>query len=286
MALARLLLCSQPDAGLNCGRCKSCALTASGSHSDFRWLQPEGKSQIIKVDQVRAAIDFLSRTAALGQHKVVVIQPADRMNANAANALLKALEEPAAGSYLVLVCDRFYGLPATVRSRCQVLNVGVPEVDLALSWLTRLTGDHEQSQRLLSLANGRPLLAEKIYREDTEKILAARRQSVHQLLLGEVTAQVALAAVAEAPVEDTLELLLSLLADLLKSLPRALIAGAAGKSNFALIDEVKRLRQMLLAGANPNGQLLLEALLGRVQRELGSLHLGDTMRGERSNAYE
>ncbi|MEP1594728.1 MAG: DNA polymerase III subunit delta', partial [Halieaceae bacterium] len=94
-ALSRLLLCHEPVDGLNCGHCSACNLSANGSHGDFRWLAPEEKSRLIKVEQVRSATDFVSRTASYGARKVLVLQPADAMNASSANALLKCLEEPA-----------------------------------------------------------------------------------------------------------------------------------------------------------------------------------------------
>ena len=90
LALARLLLCQQPQDGLNCGRCHPCELSASGSHGDFRWLQPEGKSRVIKIDQVRQLVEFATKTASFGKRKVVVLSPANSMNISAANALLKS----------------------------------------------------------------------------------------------------------------------------------------------------------------------------------------------------
>ena len=105
LALARLLLCQSPSGGLNCGKCHACELSANGSHGDLRWLQPEEKSRVIKIDQVRETVNFATKTANFGANKVVVIAPADVMNTNAANALLKSLEEPSAGTFLILVCN-------------------------------------------------------------------------------------------------------------------------------------------------------------------------------------
>ncbi len=53
LALARMLLCQSPSGGLNCGQCHACELSATGAHGDFLWLQPEEKSRVIKIDQVR-----------------------------------------------------------------------------------------------------------------------------------------------------------------------------------------------------------------------------------------
>ena len=88
LALARLLLCQAPSGGLNCGKCHACELSASGSHGDLRWLQPEERGKAIKIDQIRDTVSFATKTANFGANKVVVIAPADAMNINAANALL------------------------------------------------------------------------------------------------------------------------------------------------------------------------------------------------------
>jgi len=129
MALARYLLCSEVRAGTNCGACAACERSAAGVHGDFRWVQPEGDSRVIKVDQVRALVEFLNQTAGFGARKVVVLAPADAMNVNAFNALLKSLEEPSSDTFLILVSDRLYQVPATIRSRCQLWRIPSPTMD-------------------------------------------------------------------------------------------------------------------------------------------------------------
>ena len=89
LSLSRLLLCAHAEGGLNCGRCHACELSAGGSHGDFRWVQPEGKSRVIKIDQIREVVRFSNMTAGFGLRKVMVLAPADSMNVNAFNALLK-----------------------------------------------------------------------------------------------------------------------------------------------------------------------------------------------------
>ena len=86
LALARRLLCHRPADGLNCGECHACALSASGGHGDMRWLAPEDKSRVIKIDQVRDVVAFANKTSGFGARKVIVLSPADSMNSNAANA--------------------------------------------------------------------------------------------------------------------------------------------------------------------------------------------------------
>ena len=106
-ALAQLLLCLSPIEGTPCGKCRGCMLNKAQNHPDLIVISPEEGAKGIKVDQVRALIEDLGKTAQQGGYKVVVLEPAEAMNANAANALLKSLEEPAASTLLILVCH-FY----------------------------------------------------------------------------------------------------------------------------------------------------------------------------------
>lgn len=107
-------------------------------HADLRWLQkPDDKHQII-VDQVRELIADLNLTSYHGGGKVAVIEPADIMNTNAANSLLKTLEEPPGDALLVLIADRVGRLPATIFSRCQRIAFAAPPENLSLAWLDQL----------------------------------------------------------------------------------------------------------------------------------------------------
>ncbi|HQU16320.1 MAG: DNA polymerase III subunit delta' [Chromatiales bacterium 21-64-14] len=157
-AWARSLLCGHPDSeGNACGVCAACRQAAAGTHPDLRQLAPEG-GKSIAVDAVRGLAEFLSLMSQYGGAKVALIAPADRMTMGAANALLKTLEEPPAGSLLLLSSDRAGLLPATVRSRCQRITFTVPPRDQALAWLAPQVpaGDAEL---LLALAAGAPLTA-------------------------------------------------------------------------------------------------------------------------------
>ncbi len=84
-------------------QCKSCLLLKAGSHPDNYLLEPEEADKAIKVDQVRDLVSFVVQTAQMGGRKVVLIEPVEAMNINAANALLKSLEEPSGDTVLLLV---------------------------------------------------------------------------------------------------------------------------------------------------------------------------------------
>ena len=206
LALARLLLCHQPDGGLNCGECHACKLSAKGNHGDFRWLEPEGKSRVIKVEQIRDVVEFTQKTAGFGARKVVVLAPAESMNVNAGNALLKSLEEPAPDTYLILICHRIHGIPATVRSRCQILRLQMPDTGQCIEWLDESTGDCDQSSKLLGLTNGQPLLAEQLYRNDGVDLLSNQRLGLLALLQGQISVTEAGSLWQETAAEDFLRL--------------------------------------------------------------------------------
>jgi DNA polymerase-3 subunit delta' len=94
-------------------------LLAAGTHGDFRWVSVIDGKQSIGVDQVRAACDFVAKTAGYGSLKALVIEGADKLTTAAANALLKTLEEPQGDTLIMLISRRPWLLPATIRSRCQ-----------------------------------------------------------------------------------------------------------------------------------------------------------------------
>lgn len=155
--IARLALCESPGVD-PCGACPSCLLLAAGSHPDLQRLEvPEDKKQI-PIDSVRAMIEALSMKSYRGRRKVAIIDPADALNVNGANALLKTLEEPSGEALLVLTVSRPERLPATIASRCQRVKVRAPGHAEALEWLRGIdpAGDWEPRLRLSA---GAPLAA-------------------------------------------------------------------------------------------------------------------------------
>lgn len=158
--LARALLCEHPDTeGEACGQCRSCRLFRAGSHPDFSVVQPPEDGKIIKVDQIRALCAFLGYTAQYGGYKIALLEPADLMNVNAANSLLKTLEEPPGNGLLLLVTAQPARLPATVRSRCQKIRFDLPAAAVAVPWLAARVADGVAPAALLDIAGGAPLAA-------------------------------------------------------------------------------------------------------------------------------
>lgn len=179
-ALAASLLCSSPGGdGQPCGRCQGCHLLEVGNHPDYRRLQPEEPSKVIKIDMIREFTRGENLTAQAGGYKLVIIEPADAMNQAAANALLKTLEEPVPWTLMLLVTSAPGRLPATIRSRCQKLQIEVPDRRLASQWLVD-QGVRGDPDLLLALASGAPIKALELATEET---LASRIK-----LLGEFAA--------------------------------------------------------------------------------------------------
>ena len=277
LALARLLLCAQPAAGLNCGHCHACELSASGNHGDFHWLEPEGKSRVIKVDQIRKIVDFSNKTANFGLRKLVVFSPAENMNINAANALLKVLEEPPANTHLILVCNRLHGLPATVRSRCQILRPAIPSREQSLVWLDQLCATRSDSEALLELAGGLPLLAERLHGQEEAEAMQRVAQAIKALLGGRLAAPSLAAALAEGDLGLTLAQLIGGIQAQLRALDGTGLRSGQARDAFALLDEIQQIQRALNAGSNPNQPLLLETVVSKVQRVLGDGGLGDNI---------
>jgi DNA polymerase-3 subunit delta' len=183
--IARELLCHSGKDGV-CDQCRSCELFNSGAHPDFREVTLEihpktgNLRDVIIVDQIRALIETLYKTTTISQRKVAIIHPAESMNVNAANALLKTLEEPVGETVQILVTHDPGRLPATVRSRCQRLHVGAPESSQALAWLEQaFDARHEDAVMALRASAGRPLEAGAMIEDgglsqyrDTERMLA------------------------------------------------------------------------------------------------------------------
>jgi DNA polymerase-3 subunit delta' len=129
--LAALVNCAAPPrrgaAGLPaaaCGACRHCRRIAADLHPDVLWLRPESKTRIIPIDPVRGLMGALQLKPTEAAVKVGVLAAADRLNAAAANAFLKTLEEPPARSLLLLLSTEPDRLLETILSRCQRLNLG------------------------------------------------------------------------------------------------------------------------------------------------------------------
>ncbi|WP_324657978.1 DNA polymerase III subunit delta' [Burkholderia thailandensis] len=182
--LAKGFLCETPrENGEPCGACAACTWFEQGHHPDYRIVVPEalaaelpgaadepkaadadegGKktktpSKEIKIEQVRALVDFCGIASHRGGARVVVLYPAEALNVAAANALLKTLEEPPSGVVFLLVSARIDRLLPTIVSRCRQWPMTVPAPDAAAAWLA--AQNVADANALLAEAGGAPLAA-------------------------------------------------------------------------------------------------------------------------------
>jgi DNA polymerase-3 subunit delta' len=182
-AAAALLLCQRVQAGADsgqaCGECTACLLHRQGNHPDFFLIQPEADaaelaeadaevvvstaekkkkpSKQIKIGQIREMLENIQTGTHQGGRRVILLAPAEAMNAATANALLKTLEEPPPDTVMLLVSSEPERLLPTIRSRCQGLGFGEPDRGLALNWLKE--NEIRDAANLLARYGGAPLLA-------------------------------------------------------------------------------------------------------------------------------
>lgn len=283
LAFAQWLQCEHPQPESACGQCKSCRLHAAGTHPDSFFIAPEAAGKQIKVDQIRELQNFASKRAQFDGYRVMTIAPAEAMNLNAANALLKLLEEPGDNAVLILVSHQVSGLLATIRSRCQAVNFPLPDKALALGWLQQpqqnsasLTAHN--AEQLLDIANGAPLSAQRYAEGDWLNQYGKLLVDFCALLHGRQDP----VQVAENWQQFPLPLLVDwwqswliafnryaalqnadAISPQLQPLLQLLTAKVSLNQSQAFYDQLCQARALLLSQANPNLRLLLESLLLR-----------------------
>jgi len=164
--MARTYLCetnrySSPEHKA-CGECHACRMMTAGSHPDFLSVErqwDDRKKRLkrdVNVEQTRNLLSFLSLSGAQSERRVVLVREAGKMNLQAANALLKGLEEPAFGSLLILVCEDVMSVPATVRSRCLLQAMTPLTDDECRGVLGDMGMDDKVLKFAVQLAHGQP----------------------------------------------------------------------------------------------------------------------------------
>lgn len=269
--LAASLLCDRNGASA-CGTCAGCRLFLSATHPDFYRVGLEEDASVIRVEQIRGLSESFSLKSYRGGSKVAFVDPADAMNINSFNALLKTLEEPSDNTYLVLTASRSDRLPRTIVSRCARLRLPLPAAGEALAWLNgrrKFVG----WERLLALANGAPFLALQYADAGLEEIDAKMQETLDSAGKGQLDIIATAAAWSRDQPEARLFWLESWLTGRLRE--AALSSDLAGdnrlpwlrvparepmiRAGYRLLDALREAR-MLLSGAL-NTQLLFEGLL-------------------------
>ena len=292
LALARTWLCEKPSEAGACGHCGSCHAIDVRTHADLCVLMPEvamqelgwpldektqsdiddkkrKASREIRVEAMRDAVGFAQRTSARGRGKVVLVYPAERMNAITANALLKTLEEPVGDVRFVLATEAAWQLLPTIRSRCIAFNLPWPDAAQAEAWLASHDIPVADAPALLRAAGGRPRDALRMARNGQSP--KAWSLLPKAMLRGEV------AALSDQPPPQAVDTLQKICHDLM-----ALSSGAeprfftsaelpAPPSAIALARWCKSLTNAAKTAEHPfNAGLMLEALVSEARSTLNS----------------
>jgi len=294
--ISALVLCESQDPR-PCGTCASCLLLRSDSHPDSYVVRLEEDAQQIKVDQVRGLIESLSLKSYRGGYKVGVIEGAEALNVNGANAFLKTLEEPTANTVLIMIARPSHRLPATIASRCLRLTLTPPAAEIARAWLEARARSHPKAGRdpdtgrdasapsasaaaaqswdaALALAGGAPLLALEL---NSSSEMAALDEDMRESLKQLASGSVDVTLLADRWMKSNPGLRLTWLENWITRRVRASLGGGTSHESaepvrlpaallkpkiralFELLDAARELRR--LASTGMNQQLALEALL-------------------------
>lgn len=196
---ARLLVCENRQGGEPCGSCDGCRWFLGGNHPDARIVEPEAiarnlvvpeegeeeppkekkkPSVVIRIDEIRALAGFVNLKSHRAGLRVAIIHPAEEITEQAANSMLKSLEEPPAGAIFLLVSHRPARLLPTIRSRCVSVPVPVPDAKAAAAWLA--AQGVRDAERWLAFAGGAALRA-------LEYATGKRGEAIERVLRGVAT---------------------------------------------------------------------------------------------------
>ena len=272
--LASALLCESPVNTLALGHCHSCQMFAAGSHPDFffastaygmhdspedesdgkvrKTKKPAAPSKQIKIDCIRDLINFSVHSAHQSGKRVAIIEPAELLNHNAANALLKTLEEPGEGLFIILVSHQPSRLLPTLRSRCQALLCQTPDHAQSIEWLRHHISP-ERAETALAFSHSAPLKAlaavhaehDLLYREVMLTLEACSQREVTYLFAAE--------SLAKHDAIMVLEWWLALVHRQSCANPSADMLGFS--------DRLMDARRKAQGTANPNARMLFETLL-------------------------
>ncbi|MCZ6889979.1 MAG: hypothetical protein O7H39_15955 [Gammaproteobacteria bacterium] len=220
------------------------------AHPDLRWIEPEDGT--IKIDQIRALSAFIAQTPRHGDRKVAIVDEAHHMNANSANALLKTLEEPPDGSYLVLVTDSLHQLIPTIRSRCQRVQLATPSPQAVSAWLTEQGVDHPHLDMLMVEYGNAPYRVMDAVERDEQPLWLA----LTGVRAGTLTA-------IDAADDLRKENLVDVTGRWLRHVHRMAQSGAAPVELLKLGDELTALRAAALSNTGLNKRIQLERLFLR-----------------------
>jgi DNA polymerase III subunit delta' len=211
-SMAQSMLCRKHDSGKACDTCRGCLSARKGLHPDLHFVTseafalelsearnqlasryfdaPEASSatrkpkRVIGVNQVRLLIERLGTHSHRGGVRLALVAPASSLNVNAANALLKILEEPPGDTRFLLVCASRNSVPATILSRVTVLEIRTPAMDVSTRWLVERGVPSRHCGELLALTSGAPLAAFGLFEKGIMESVERWREDLLKLIEG------------------------------------------------------------------------------------------------------
>jgi len=270
LQLIHFLLCATPKNNMPCGTCRECHLLSVGSHPGLSIIKPEPNkktgvmSKVIVVDQIRDVIDTINQTSFNAGRKILMISPCDVLNPAAANALLKSLEEPPPNTFFVLVSQNPSRLLATIRSRCQLVDLPLPKAAEAENWLKESIAETAQRKYLLAISGNNPLLVLQWQENESIDSILQLGNELQQVSQGKISPLQLAAAWHKSGLLSRVILWWRWLAVELKSTIQKNTSQDLPVSTGQLLLFMQKLlaaKRQLESSANPNEQLLLESLL-------------------------
>ncbi|MDW7650845.1 MAG: DNA polymerase III subunit delta' [Bacillota bacterium] len=262
-AYATALNCQNPSLG-TCGECVSCRKAASGAHPDIHWIVPDGKS--IKIEQIRNVKKSAFLRPHEGRFQIFILDGADLLTKEAANSLLKVLEEPPPASIFILLAENPSSLLPTVASRC--LLFALPRLDRqsmkSILSDAGLASSAEETVRVLDLAEGIPGRALALAgRSDWHSSFLEGKRLLASLYKGDAPDAHATRLAEKENLEDELDMILFVLRDLL------MMQTARSQELITCAGEAELLRELLDKWPATATVQAIEAIL-KLQRDMRS----------------
>ncbi|MFN3492389.1 MAG: DNA polymerase III subunit delta', partial [Anaerolineales bacterium] len=180
LRFAQALNCEKPiSAGMPCFTCKTCKQIEAMAHPDLAVIQAETEGGTLKVDQIRELQRTINLRPYQSQYRVSLFLRFHEANDNAANALLKTLEEAPSHAVLILTADNPEQLLPTINSRCQILRLRPAPIEAVISDLIQKGIEEEQARLLAHISGGRPGYARKL--ADDITLLEKREERLNDL---------------------------------------------------------------------------------------------------------
>ena len=181
LRFAQALNCTTPsDAGIPCGQCRDCKQIAAMQHADLTVVQAESEGGILKVDQIRDSRKKLILKPYMSKFRVALFLRFQEANDNAANALLKTLEEAPSYAVLILTADNPEQLLPTIVSRCEVLRLRPLSIEEVQKDLTARGVENDRAKLIAHISGGRSGYARRLVEDDA--LLDTREERLNDLI--------------------------------------------------------------------------------------------------------